>query len=442
MLPSTTTRRPPLHCLLVGDADTILMVLRHMYDEEGVSPSRMAAFGSDGASVMLGCNNGVAVQLARTFNIFLLVAHCIAHRNALAAAHACASIPLAAWLEAQLRDILHFHGHSGKRKSVLRNIQEQLGAPKLALLKLAKARWLSRGDASRRILDVLPSLVVEFREMANTSTTASVLLSVVRMHKFLALLCFFVDIMALLTMLSRCFQKKHVYFKRVRGLIDSTKAVLEANYGGRGTSAITGERWNLLMSAAPQTAPTRAGYQFAGMDVAYSHADHCDVLRAAHQFSNNVIELLDEYFPDAPLHDALGIFHLSGLPDDKEGWDLVAATYGNAEVAIICGHFSQSQLARGRDAGMLELSSSLLADKVGCLVEWALFKQEMWRHHASGLDHPSAVKLLLTDEALPFPRMRLMLSIAEVVLTSTVECERGFHAATQIKTTTCACMRM
>ena len=41
------------------------------------------SFSSDGASVMLGRNNGIATKLANK-NPYLFVTHCIAHRLALA----------------------------------------------------------------------------------------------------------------------------------------------------------------------------------------------------------------------------------------------------------------------------------------------------------------------------------------------------------------------
>ncbi|KAJ8048792.1 hypothetical protein HOLleu_01255 [Holothuria leucospilota] len=43
----------------------------------------MAGFGSDGASVMVGCRNGVATQLKR-MEPMIVSTHCVAHRLALA----------------------------------------------------------------------------------------------------------------------------------------------------------------------------------------------------------------------------------------------------------------------------------------------------------------------------------------------------------------------
>ena len=57
-----------------------------------ISSSKIIGFASDGASVMVGKENGVAARL-RKENPFMLNIHCIAHRLALASHDASSSVP-------------------------------------------------------------------------------------------------------------------------------------------------------------------------------------------------------------------------------------------------------------------------------------------------------------------------------------------------------------
>ncbi|RXM32724.1 Zinc finger protein 862 [Acipenser ruthenus] len=78
--------------ILIGTADTITQAIKVFLTDMDVDIRKMARFGSDGASVMVGQINGVAAQL-RAANSKLVSVHCIAHRLALAGAQAATGIP-------------------------------------------------------------------------------------------------------------------------------------------------------------------------------------------------------------------------------------------------------------------------------------------------------------------------------------------------------------
>lgn len=65
------------------DADSIMRKIQEHLNHLGVDMKRVIGLGTDGASVMTGRHNGVAVQMQR-MNPFLLFNHCCAHRLALA----------------------------------------------------------------------------------------------------------------------------------------------------------------------------------------------------------------------------------------------------------------------------------------------------------------------------------------------------------------------
>ena len=86
-----------------GTAETIETALLQGLVDKSLDVTKLRAFGSDRASVMTGRLNGVAVRLERHSPRMISV-HCVAHRLALAAAHAADGIP---YLQC-FKSILHF----------------------------------------------------------------------------------------------------------------------------------------------------------------------------------------------------------------------------------------------------------------------------------------------------------------------------------------------
>ena len=70
-----------------GTADTIKDALLFITQEAEIPMSKIIGFGSDGASVMVGCRSGVTTQL-KSLNPAMIAVHCVAHRLALAASQA------------------------------------------------------------------------------------------------------------------------------------------------------------------------------------------------------------------------------------------------------------------------------------------------------------------------------------------------------------------
>ena len=87
---STSTRaRTHTHTrLLDASAEGLFSIIDAAFKAASISQALLASFASDGASVMTGSEHGVAVRLRTAFNMFMLLCHCIAHRQALACADA------------------------------------------------------------------------------------------------------------------------------------------------------------------------------------------------------------------------------------------------------------------------------------------------------------------------------------------------------------------
>jgi len=62
----------------------LVTLLNNIFSDDGICLSIFASLATDGASVLTGRYNGVAVQLVQAWIFFMLVCHCVAHRHSLA----------------------------------------------------------------------------------------------------------------------------------------------------------------------------------------------------------------------------------------------------------------------------------------------------------------------------------------------------------------------
>ena len=105
--------------LPAGDAETIFDALIKFVRGEGLDIARWVAFGSDGASVMTGCNNGVATKL-KEINPYMVTTHCASHRFALVCANSAEHVPyLKLTYEPALISLWAFLNYSSSRWSDL-----------------------------------------------------------------------------------------------------------------------------------------------------------------------------------------------------------------------------------------------------------------------------------------------------------------------------------
>ena len=75
-----------------GKAETITTAVNLLMERRNLHKDKMKGFGSDGASVMTGKNNGVSKR-TKDDSPFLVSIHCIAHRLALCTSQAANDIP-------------------------------------------------------------------------------------------------------------------------------------------------------------------------------------------------------------------------------------------------------------------------------------------------------------------------------------------------------------
>ena len=170
-----------------GTANTITQAILSYLTKKSLDIEKLRGFASDGASIMVGCRNGVATQLKRC-SPSLISIHCVNHRLALAASHAADHIPYLQRFKTHLHNLFSFYQNSPVRLAGLHAIQGILNDPKIKLREAKDVRWLSHDAAITAILRTLPSLIASLDREASErgEPVASGLLRFVKTYFFVA----------------------------------------------------------------------------------------------------------------------------------------------------------------------------------------------------------------------------------------------------------------
>ncbi|CAG2240803.1 unnamed protein product [Mytilus edulis] len=141
-----------------ADAQGILKEIEGAFTRNGIPnwKDKLIGFGSDGASVNLGCRGGIATLIKRDVP-HLVITHCIAHRLELAANSAIKNHKHMIEIQDLLQYLYKHYQYSPKALRELRQIGEALEEKVSKPTKLAGTRWLPH---IHRALEVL---VREFR---------------------------------------------------------------------------------------------------------------------------------------------------------------------------------------------------------------------------------------------------------------------------------------
>ncbi|CAG8745936.1 20190_t:CDS:2, partial [Rhizophagus irregularis] len=157
------------------DAESITCAIIDIFERKGVL-SKLVVFASDGASVMLGKNEGVAAKLSRVCTYSLIVNHCVAHKLALACKDA--------------------------RKEIEFYKEAELLIKKF--MRLYEICWLAWYKAIKNICNSIPALLQVFKEAKNNEGLE--LYNKLTSWRILAFLYFFYNILDHVTQLNLMIQ--------------------------------------------------------------------------------------------------------------------------------------------------------------------------------------------------------------------------------------------
>ena len=385
-----------------GTAKTILNALKRLCERENLDmANKLAAFGSDGAAVMIGSRGGVATLLKET-TPWMISNHCVAHRLALAAAQAADEVPYVKKFKAILAQLYRFYENSAIRTAGLRGIQEVLNDPRLKVSKASDVHWLSHERAVDNLRKCLPSIITSLEREASERHDAQALglATFVKKYQFVATLLTLSDVLPPLATLSRAFQKKDLVYSLVKPLVTGTKSAIQ----------------NLKVNV---------GQQFSTLeDVLSTNLESFHIsIPANNTFKEAIYDkylgVIDNHlsrcFPNIELLEAYSIFDGVNWPEAD-----MLHSFGLDQLAILSDHFPPT-----------------IVDPEKLTSEWELFKNsacESLQARSQKAHENMALLVEKEDLAELLPNLFNLALIGLLIPTPTADCERGFSALKRIKT--------
>jgi len=224
-----------------ANAETIKSVVVKQLSDCDPDINKLTGLSTDGASVMVGKENGVAAKLKREAKMLLNV-HCICHRLALACGDANDHISYIKTVEKVLIQLWSFFHNSGKRtaaftKAVIASAELQIShsAKKRVVKRVTKAtrtRWLSTESTVDGIFLNFVPLTQTLQNYSNERVPVAInLITQIKSKKFLGPVYLLHEVLPILSHLSRAFQKGNISFAviapSVEFILEELKSVAE-----------------------------------------------------------------------------------------------------------------------------------------------------------------------------------------------------------------------
>ena len=149
--------------LTACDAISIVAAIKQFYADNQYDLHKMVMFTSDGASVMLGKNNGVAAILRRDIQ-HLSEQHCVAHREDLEIDDAWKHVSLMKDIETLLNTVYSMFSRSSVKQNKFEELAKITECDALAFRPLNEVRWLSRHFAVTALLRNYDTLIQYCKE--------------------------------------------------------------------------------------------------------------------------------------------------------------------------------------------------------------------------------------------------------------------------------------
>ena len=157
-------RFPDLLQLNRGDAETIFESVSDCLRENELDIKRTRFAGMDECYTMAGEHAGVKQLLAAATYHFVYI-HCRNHRLALCFAHLIPKFPDFENFDSLLLNLYLLMKNSSVKQSIFEEIQQAYELLSLKLIKAAVTRWLSHGQAGKRVLDRYETLVASLDQI-------------------------------------------------------------------------------------------------------------------------------------------------------------------------------------------------------------------------------------------------------------------------------------
>lgn len=396
-----------------GKADTIVDAIKAVIQDLDVSIEKVVGIGTDGAAVMTGHKNGVAVKLQNSGATYLTQIHCAAHRVSLALSQAAKSSALVHDVEIILSQVYRFFDDSPVRASALRLINEINENPNIKLKEPKQIRWLGLYEAIDAALKSYPGIVQTLEHLAErandvNSVKSKGLLKKLKSFNFVFLLSVVLDIIEPVKKLSSVFQYQNVNFSKIEPMVKCTIDALNDLKCNQGENELRFFK-NFYTDSEGNTL-------YQGIKVS-KHQSIDEINTVKVQYLDQVVNNLQNRFPSETLNvlEALNaIFNPKKYPECKNDLN----TYGQKEISILMDKYS--------------IGDSPLINKDILEKNFKFFK--LLTFNFKSFEMRDYIKLLISDYKDEFPEFIKLAKVAITIPISSADAERGFSCMKRIKT--------
>ena len=409
-----------------ANADGIVNCIRSCLVQHNIDITKCVAFASDGASVMMGCTNGVVAKL-RTICPMIAAVHCVAHRLQLAVVHASHSIDYLKEFQGVVNSIYKYYHCSAKRLGNLNKIREVFEIANRKFKEVFDVRWLSFQGAVDAVLHNIEPLVHALNEDKQQPGNAAAqgLLKYITTFDFLATTHMMADVLGHIGRLSRTFQTKNLDFFHSNLSLNACVAALSEMKTKPGP--MLQQFFDTLPTENDSLPPNSRSFTWRGIEIQFGK-------RGGYSWFNNMMtkflvqlcQNLEMRFPNSDTMAAFSVLNPKMLPSSvsEDSHETEWLDYGTDSIETLGRQIEELFSAFPQDTP-LKLE--------GLKQEWIEVKNIMKKSFSTMSICDFIQKFLTLDIEDAYPNFLALANLYLCIPISSVDCERGFSTYNIIK---------
>lgn len=400
-----------------ANADGILQAIDNGFNYANVINWKdgLVGFGADGASVMMGRQNGVLKKIKDDVP-HLIEMHCVAHKLELGILDAFKDESILTELKDLLQGIYKHYHYSPKALRELNELAQVLELSVLKPVSLLGTRWTPHLHRGLKVfLHNFAIIYTHFQNTAAQGNGASAVMQgrarkiTTQMSDFKQVLFmhFMLDALDVVSHLSLVMQKDAVTLAEVKDSIERTRLSMQA------LVVRPGAKLSQFLEAVGDH-----GNHFKGVELNRQDGDIAAFTRLKERVIGSMVAYVNTRFANVNTNDviaAFDMFNTSLWPDRDDELTL----YGEQELNTLVDHF---KLLLERNDFDLELVDQ----------EWQELKVCIKRNH-SQLRMLPMWQRIFAEYSERFPNILMLVEIMLVLPLATACCERGFSTLKRIK---------
>jgi hypothetical protein len=423
-----------------GKGKTIYDSVSELINVRGLQYKNLIVVSTDGASAMIGHENGF-VSFLKKNTPNLITVHCVAHRESLATADASKKIPELLCVEKIANKVYSWVQNSPKRSNELNDLLKIMQIDVLDVLQIHSVRWLSRGEVIIRLVKLMPAILTLWKNEKKTSSWYD------KTRIYSIQFCFHMlaDVLGELNKLNKTFQEENVDITTIGLALEVTISTLSRWFLRKETFAegttylskfLSDSQYGYIEIKDEGVVIDRHELQYISipaMDIDYNDIrkrtmkpciegteESCQQLTEG--YIESLIDSLNERFPDLPLFNAAKLFSPCYYPEERHSREK------NSERWLF-KLFQHLQHTISEDIGLVPLF-----DVKACKRELHPFVDSL-NLACEGFSMKEAWKVFRNTKLWhkTYPHMMKLWQVVLTIPASTVDCERGFSKQNIIK---------